>query len=131
MHRSCRRESCTLWSCPLPCPSNYSYRCFSSCLQVIMLRNDIHHCKASGIFLRLSAGGLIADNNIHSNCEAGVDIRKGANPLVLVCTPLSNAGRQRALSLTCCFSPRGSRDPSPSTENTDWLYPSACSLGFS
>ncbi|KAM7076158.1 F-box only protein 10 isoform 3-T4 [Ciconia maguari] len=57
---------------------------FTSVLyKVIMLRNDIHHCKASGIFLRLSAGGLIADNNIHSNCEAGVDIRKGANPLVL------------------------------------------------
>ncbi|XP_065511852.1 F-box only protein 10 isoform X2 [Caloenas nicobarica] len=51
--------------------------------KVIMLRNDIHHCKASGIFLRLSAGGLIADNSIHSNGEAGVDIRKGANPLVL------------------------------------------------
>ncbi|XP_043403195.1 F-box only protein 10 isoform X4 [Chelonia mydas] len=50
---------------------------------IIMLKNDIHHCKASGIFLRLAAGGLIADNNIHSNCEAGVDIRKGANPLIL------------------------------------------------
>lgn len=49
-----------------------------------MLKNDIHHCKTSGIFLRLGAGGLIADNNIHSNCEAGVDIRKGANPLILV-----------------------------------------------
>ncbi|KAG8130350.1 hypothetical protein E2320_016948, partial [Naja naja] len=50
---------------------------------IIMLKNDIHHCKTSGIFLRLGAGGLIADNNIHSNCEAGVDIRKGANPLIL------------------------------------------------
>ncbi|XP_043370359.1 F-box only protein 10 isoform X3 [Dermochelys coriacea] len=50
---------------------------------IIMLKNDIHHCRASGIFLRLAAGGLIADNNIHSNCEAGVDIRKGANPLIL------------------------------------------------
>ncbi|KAM9509929.1 LOW QUALITY PROTEIN: F-box only protein 10 [Guaruba guarouba] len=57
--------------------------CFSSSLQVIVLRNDIHHCKASGIFLRLSAEGLIADSHIHSNCEAGVDIRKKANPLVL------------------------------------------------
>ncbi|KAM8982888.1 LOW QUALITY PROTEIN: F-box only protein 10 [Ara ararauna] len=57
--------------------------CFSSSLQVIVLRNDIHHCKASGIFLRLSAEGLIADSHIHSNCEAGVDIRKEANPLVL------------------------------------------------
>ncbi|NXE83115.1 FBX10 protein, partial [Cochlearius cochlearius] len=60
----------------------YAVRCIQNS-KVIMLRNDIHHCKASGVFLRLSAGGLIADNNIHSNCEAGVDIRKGANPLVL------------------------------------------------
>ncbi|NXE12819.1 FBX10 protein, partial [Lophotis ruficrista] len=60
----------------------YAVRCIQNS-KVIMLRNDIHHCKASGIFLRLSAAGLIADNNIHSNCEAGVDIRKGANPLVL------------------------------------------------
>ncbi|XP_051499464.1 F-box only protein 10 isoform X2 [Apus apus] len=60
----------------------YAVRCIQNS-KVIMMRNDIHHCKASGIFLRLSAGGLIADNNIHSNCEAGVDIRKGANPLVL------------------------------------------------
>uniref|UniRef100_A0A663FI85 F-box protein 10 n=2 Tax=Aquila chrysaetos chrysaetos TaxID=223781 RepID=A0A663FI85_AQUCH len=60
----------------------YAVRCVQNS-KVIMLRNDIHHCKASGIFLRLSAGGLIADNNIHSNSEAGVDIRKGANPLVL------------------------------------------------
>ncbi|NWX50531.1 FBX10 protein, partial [Steatornis caripensis] len=60
----------------------YAVRCIQNS-KVIMLRNDIHHCKASGIFLCLSAGGLIADNDIHSNCEAGVDIRKGANPLVL------------------------------------------------
>ncbi|NXT53412.1 FBX10 protein, partial [Pluvianellus socialis] len=60
----------------------YAVRCIQNS-KVIMLRNDIHHCKASGISLRLSAGGLIADNNIHSNSEAGVDIRKGANPLVL------------------------------------------------
>ncbi|NXK13040.1 FBX10 protein, partial [Herpetotheres cachinnans] len=60
----------------------YAVRCIQNS-KVIMLRNDIHHCKASGIFLRLLAGGLIADNNIHSNSEAGVDIRKGANPLVL------------------------------------------------
>ncbi|XP_008947853.1 PREDICTED: F-box only protein 10-like, partial [Merops nubicus] len=60
----------------------YAVRCIQNS-KVVLLRNDIHHCKASGIFLRLSAGGLIANNNIHSNCEAGVDIRKGANPLVL------------------------------------------------
>ncbi|KAM9137622.1 F-box only protein 10 isoform 2-T2 [Pangshura tecta] len=60
----------------------YAVRCIQNS-KIIMLKNDIHHCKASGIFLRLAAGGLIADNNIHSNCEAGVDIRKGANPLIL------------------------------------------------
>ncbi|XP_048448471.1 F-box only protein 10 isoform X3 [Rhincodon typus] len=51
--------------------------------KIIMIRNEISQCKASGIFLRLAAGGLIADNNIHSNSEAGIDIRKGANPLIL------------------------------------------------
>ncbi|KAK2515906.1 Fbxo10 [Columba livia] len=75
---SCRFEGGQL---QIRAPGRASYRCFSSSPQVIMLRNDVHHCKASGIFLRLSAGGLIADNNIHSNGTAGVDIRKGANPL--------------------------------------------------
>ncbi|KAM3847006.1 F-box only protein 10 [Vipera latastei] len=60
----------------------YAVRCIQNS-KIIMLKNDIHHCKTSGIFLRLGAGGLIADNNIHSNCEAGLDIRKGANPLIL------------------------------------------------
>ncbi|NWR80417.1 FBX10 protein, partial [Centropus unirufus] len=69
----------------------YAVRCVQNS-KVVMLRNDIHHCKASGVFLRLSAGGLIADNNIHSNCEAGVDIRKGANPLVL-CNKIHNGLR--------------------------------------
>ena len=49
-----------------------------------MLRNDIHRCRASGIFLRLEGGGLIAGNNIYHNAEAGVDIRKKSNPLILV-----------------------------------------------
>ncbi|XP_054843097.1 F-box only protein 10 [Eublepharis macularius] len=60
----------------------YAVRCIQNS-KIIMLKNDIHHCKTSGIFLRLGAGGLIADNDIHSNCEAGIDIRKGANPLIL------------------------------------------------
>ncbi|KAM8961348.1 F-box only protein 10 isoform 1-T1 [Pelodytes ibericus] len=60
----------------------YAVRCIQNS-KVIMLKNEIHHCKASGVFLRLAAGGLIADNNIHSNTEAGVDIRKGANPVIL------------------------------------------------
>lgn len=51
-----------------------------------MLRNDIHRCRASGIFLRLEGGGLIAGNNIYHNAEAGVDIRKKSNPLILVGT---------------------------------------------
>jgi F-box protein 10 len=49
-----------------------------------MLRNEVRECSASGVFLRLSAHGLIAENNIHSNGEAGLDIRKGANPIILV-----------------------------------------------
>ncbi|XP_032333903.1 F-box only protein 10 isoform X5 [Camelus ferus] len=51
--------------------------------KIIMLRNHIHHCRASGIFLRLEGGGLIAGNNIYHNAEAGVDIRKKSNPLIL------------------------------------------------
>ena len=49
-----------------------------------MLRNEVRKCSASGVFLRLSAHGLIAENNIHSNGEAGLDIRKGADPIILV-----------------------------------------------
>ncbi|XP_066576661.1 F-box only protein 10 [Amia ocellicauda] len=60
----------------------YAVRCIQNA-KIIMLKNEVSHCKASGVFLRLSAQGLIADNNIHSNAEAGVDIRKGANPLIL------------------------------------------------
>ncbi|MEQ2206928.1 hypothetical protein XENOCAPTIV_004887, partial [Xenoophorus captivus] len=51
---------------------------------IVMLRNEVCECRASGVFLRLSAQGLIAENNIHSNGEAGLDIRKGANPIILV-----------------------------------------------
>lgn len=51
---------------------------------MVMLRNEVCDCRASGVFLRLSAQGLIAENNIHSNGEAGVDIRKGANPIIVV-----------------------------------------------
>ena len=49
-----------------------------------MLRNEVCECRASGVFLRLSAQGLIAENDIHSNGEAGLDIRKGANPIIVV-----------------------------------------------
>jgi len=52
--------------------------------QIVMLRNEVRDCSASGVFLRLSAHGLIAENNIHSNGEAGLDIRKGADPIILV-----------------------------------------------
>lgn len=55
-----------------------------------MLRNEVCECRASGVFLRLSAQGLIAENDIHSNGEAGLDIRKGANPIIVViAAPLS------------------------------------------
>ncbi|KAA0722415.1 F-box only protein 10 [Triplophysa tibetana] len=61
---------------------NYAVRCIQNA-KMVMLRNEVCGCKASGVFLRLSAQGLIAENNIHSNGEAGLDIRKGANPFIL------------------------------------------------
>ncbi|XP_051983370.1 F-box only protein 10 isoform X2 [Xyrauchen texanus] len=61
---------------------NYAVRCIQNA-RMVMLRNEVCGCKASGVFLRLSAQGLIAENNIHSNGEAGLDIRKGANPIIL------------------------------------------------
>uniref|UniRef100_A0A3B5B3W2 F-box protein 10 n=1 Tax=Stegastes partitus TaxID=144197 RepID=A0A3B5B3W2_9TELE len=61
---------------------NYAVRCIQNST-IVMLRNEVCECRASGVFLRLSAQGLIAENNIHSNGEAGLDIRKGANPTIL------------------------------------------------
>ncbi|XP_029909893.1 F-box only protein 10 isoform X2 [Myripristis murdjan] len=61
---------------------NYAVRCIQNAT-IVMLRNEVSECRASGVFLRLSAQGLIAENNIHSNGEAGLDIRKGANPIIL------------------------------------------------
>ncbi|CAB1327095.1 unnamed protein product, partial [Coregonus sp. 'balchen'] len=60
----------------------YAVRCVQN-TTMVMLRNEVCECRASGVFLRLSAQGLIADNNIHSNGEAGLDIRKGADPIIL------------------------------------------------
>ncbi|KAM5258376.1 F-box only protein 10 isoform 7-T8 [Hipposideros larvatus] len=60
----------------------YAVRCIHNS-KIVMLRNDIHRCRASGIFLRLEGGGLIAGNNIYHNAEAGVDIRKKSDPLIL------------------------------------------------
>ncbi|KAJ8271689.1 hypothetical protein COCON_G00105480 [Conger conger] len=60
----------------------YAVRCVQNA-KIIMLWNEVCGCRASGVFLRLSAAGLIAENNIHSNAEAGLDIRKGANPIIL------------------------------------------------
>ncbi|KAG7248569.1 hypothetical protein CRUP_006069, partial [Coryphaenoides rupestris] len=64
------------------CGLNYAVRCIQNST-IVMLRNEVRECSASGVFLRLSAHGLIAENNIHSNGEAGLDIRKGANPIIL------------------------------------------------
>uniref|UniRef100_A0A3Q3ECX7 F-box protein 10 n=1 Tax=Kryptolebias marmoratus TaxID=37003 RepID=A0A3Q3ECX7_KRYMA len=61
---------------------NYAVRCIQNST-IVMLRNEVCECRASGVFLRLSAQGVIAENNIHSNGEAGLDIRKGANPIIL------------------------------------------------
>ncbi|KAG5845275.1 hypothetical protein ANANG_G00137050 [Anguilla anguilla] len=60
----------------------YAVRCIQNA-KIVMLRNEVSGCKGSGVFLRLSAQGLIAENNIHSNAEAGLDVRKGANPIIL------------------------------------------------
>ncbi|KAJ8410989.1 hypothetical protein AAFF_G00180240 [Aldrovandia affinis] len=60
----------------------YAVRCVQNA-KIVMLWNEVCGCRASGVFLRLSAAGLIAENNIHSNAEAGLDIRKGANPIIL------------------------------------------------
>ncbi|KAL3891640.1 hypothetical protein ACJMK2_003892 [Sinanodonta woodiana] len=59
----------------------YGIRCIQNS-QVVVLKNEIHHCRTSGIFMRLAATGLITGNDIHSNCEAGIDIRKNADPIV-------------------------------------------------
>ncbi|XP_052085918.1 F-box only protein 10-like isoform X1 [Mytilus californianus] len=59
----------------------YGIRCIQNS-KVVILKNEIHHCRTSGIFMRLAASGVIAGNDIHSNCEAGIDIRKNADPIV-------------------------------------------------
>lgn len=59
----------------------YGIRCIQNSRTVI-LKNEIHHCRTSGIFMRLAASGLVTGNDIHSNCEAGIDIRKNADPIV-------------------------------------------------
>ncbi|CAL1533195.1 unnamed protein product, partial [Lymnaea stagnalis] len=59
----------------------YGIRCIQNA-RVVILKNKIHHCRTSGIFMRLAASGLVAGNDIHSNNEAGIDIRKSADPLV-------------------------------------------------
>ncbi|KAK7484389.1 hypothetical protein BaRGS_00024394 [Batillaria attramentaria] len=63
--------------------SNVSYgiRCIQNS-RVLVLKNRIHHCRTSGIFMRLAASGLITGNDIHSNNEAGIDIRKSADPII-------------------------------------------------
>ncbi|XP_076456584.1 uncharacterized protein LOC143290910 [Babylonia areolata] len=63
--------------------SNVSYgiRCIQNA-RVVVVKNRIHHCRTSGIFMRLAASGLIAGNDLHSNNEAGLDIRKNADPIV-------------------------------------------------
>lgn len=75
---------------------------FSRLLQIVMLRNEVCACRASGVFLRLSAQGLIAENNIHSNGEAGLDIRKGANPIIVVtaATPARDCTRRGSFLFT-------------------------------
>uniref|UniRef100_A0A8C5IB19 F-box domain-containing protein n=1 Tax=Gouania willdenowi TaxID=441366 RepID=A0A8C5IB19_GOUWI len=76
---------------------NYAVRCIQNST-IIMLRNEVCECRASGVFLRLSAQGLIAENNIHCNGEAGLDIRKGANPTI-VCNKIHSGLRSGVVVL--------------------------------
>ncbi|XP_022070493.1 F-box only protein 10 [Acanthochromis polyacanthus] len=76
---------------------NYAVRCIQNST-IVMLRNEVCECRASGVFLRLSAQGLIAENNIHSNGEAGLDIRKGANPTI-VCNRIHSGLRSGVVVL--------------------------------
>ncbi|XP_061627266.1 F-box only protein 10 isoform X1 [Phyllopteryx taeniolatus] len=76
---------------------NYAVRCIQNSV-LVMLRNEVCECRASGVFLRLSAQGLIAENDIHSNGEAGLDIRKGANPIV-VCNRIHSGLRSGVVVL--------------------------------
>lgn len=76
---------------------NYAVRCIQNST-IVMLRNEVCECRASGVFLRLSAQGLIAENNIHSNGEAGLDIRKGANPTI-VCNKIHSGLRSGVVVL--------------------------------
>uniref|UniRef100_A0A7N8YCE0 F-box protein 10 n=1 Tax=Mastacembelus armatus TaxID=205130 RepID=A0A7N8YCE0_9TELE len=76
---------------------NYAVRCIQNST-IVMLRNEVCECRASGVFLRLSAQGLIAENNIHSNGEAGLDIRKGADPII-VCNKIHSGLRSGVVVL--------------------------------
>ncbi|XP_026215942.1 F-box only protein 10 isoform X2 [Anabas testudineus] len=76
---------------------NYAVRCIQNST-IVMLRNEVSECRASGVFLRLSAQGLIAENNIHSNGEAGLDIRKGADPII-VCNKIHSGLRSGVVVL--------------------------------
>uniref|UniRef100_H3DKC1 F-box protein 10 n=1 Tax=Tetraodon nigroviridis TaxID=99883 RepID=H3DKC1_TETNG len=77
---------------------NYAVRCIQNST-IVMLRNEVRECRASGVFLRLSAHGLIAENDIHANGEAGLDIRKGANPIVVKCNKIHSGLRSGVVVL--------------------------------
>lgn len=70
--QGCRRE--------FPLVTSYSCRCFPCCLQVLVLRSNILHCKARGVLVPVLS------------CEARLDICEGAKPLVLLCSPSSPKG---------------------------------------
>lgn len=66
----------------------YFFVSIGRCLQnakVAILENDIHHCETSGIFMRLAAHGLVFGNDIYCTDEAGIDVRRNADPLIQVC----------------------------------------------
>ncbi|XP_070534056.1 F-box only protein 10-like isoform X2 [Ptychodera flava] len=59
----------------------YGIRCIQF-TKVAILWNLIHHCRTSGIFMRLYSGGVVAGNDIYANGEAAIDIRKQADPVI-------------------------------------------------
>ncbi|XP_077869565.1 F-box only protein 10-like [Saccoglossus kowalevskii] len=60
---------------------SYGIRCIQVS-RVSIIWNLIHHCRTSGVFMRLSSEGVIAGNDIYANGEAGIDIRKQADPFI-------------------------------------------------
>ena len=61
--------------------------CVCRCVQnsdLILLRNEISHCRSTGVLLSLAAHGLVAGNDIFYATESGIDVRRQADPIIQV-----------------------------------------------